>query len=188
MPPCWTLSRGIVLTSPVFVSKDMLRIRVLHGPNLNLLGTREQSIYGTLSLDALDSAIRKLAKELGVKVDLRQSNSEGELVTWIQESRTAFDGIVINPAGYTHTSIAIRDAITAIGLPTVEVHLSNIHQREEFRHRSYIAGVSIGQIAGLGPAGYLLALRGLHDHLTASKRQKQMPASTTPGRSAKRTR
>jgi 3-dehydroquinate dehydratase-2 len=166
----------------------MLRIRVLHGPNLNLLGTREQSIYGTLSLDALDSAITKLAKELAVKVDLRQSNSESELITWIQEARTGYDGIIINPAGYTHTSIAIRDAIVAVGLPTVEVHLSNIHQREEFRHRSYIAGVALGQIAGLGPTGYLLALRGLHDHLAASRRQKKPAALTPSRRTAKGTR
>jgi 3-dehydroquinate dehydratase-2 len=163
----------------------MLRIRVLHGPNLNLLGTREQSIYGTLSLDALDSAIMKLAKELAVEVDLRQSNSEGELVTWIQEARTEYHGIIINPAAYTHTSIAIRDAIAAVGLPTVEVHLSNIHQREEFRHRSYIAGVALGQIAGLGPTGYLLALRGLHDHLIASLREKKPSAPATLRRTAK---
>jgi 3-dehydroquinate dehydratase-2 len=166
----------------------MLRIRVLHGPNLNLLGTREQSIYGALSLDALDAAITKLAKELAVKVDLRQSNSEGEMVTWIQEARTGYDGIIINPAAYTHTSIAIRDAIAAVGLPTVEVHLSNIHQREEFRHRSYIAGVAIGQIAGLGPIGYLLALRGLHDHLTVFRRQKKTAESATSRRTAKGTR
>jgi 3-dehydroquinate dehydratase II len=165
----------------------MLRIRVLHGPNLNLLGTREQSIYGTLSLNALDSAITKLAKELAVMVDLRQSNSESELVTWIQETRTEYDGIIINPAGYTHTSIAIRDAIAAVGLPTIEVHLSNIHQREEFRHRSYIAGVALGQIAGLGPTGYLLALRGLHDHLTASRRQKKTSVLAPSRRTAKRT-
>jgi 3-dehydroquinate dehydratase-2 len=119
-----------------------------------------------------------LAVELAVKVDLRQSNSEGELVTWIQESREEYDGIIINPAAYTHTSIAIRDAIAAVGLPTIEVHLSNIYQREEFRHRSYISGVSIGQISGLGPTGYLLALRGLHDHLTASKRGKRTSAQT----------
>jgi 3-dehydroquinate dehydratase-2 len=150
----------------------MLRIQILHGPNLNLLGTREQSIYGTHSLNELDSAIAKLAEELSVKVDLRQSNSEGELVTWIQEARTGYDGIIINPAAYTHTSIAIRDAIAAVGLPTVEVHLSNIYQREEFRHRSYIAGVAIGQISGLGPTGYLLALRGLRDHLIASRSEK----------------
>ena len=163
----------------------MLRIRVLHGPNLNLLGTREQSIYGTLSLDALDSAITKLAKELAVEVDLRQSNSEGELVTWIQEARTEYHGIIINPAAYTHTSIAIRDAIAAVGLPTVEVHLSNIHQREEFRHQSYIAGVALGQIAGLGPTGYLLALRGLHDHLTTSRREMKTPVPATLRQTAK---
>ena len=175
-------------TYPVCEHKDMLRIRVLHGPNLNLLGTREQSIYGTLSLDALDSTITKLAKELAVKVDLRQSNSESELVTWIQEARTGYDGIIINPAAYTHTSVAIRDAIASVGLPTVEVHLSNIHQREEFRHRSYIAGVAIGQISGLGPTGYLLALRGLHDHLTASRRQKKAAAPATSRQTVKGTR
>ena len=120
-------------------------------------------------------------------VDLRQSNSESELVTWIQETRTGYDGIIINPAGYTHTSIAIRDAIAAVGLPTIEVHLSNINQREEFRHRSYIAGVALGQIAGLGPTGYLLALRGLHDHLTASRRQKKTGVLTPSRRTAKRT-
>jgi 3-dehydroquinate dehydratase-2 len=141
-----------------------------------------------LSLDALDSAIAKLAKELAVKVDLHQSNSEGELVTWIQEARTEYDGIIINPAAYTHTSIAIRDAIAAVGLPTVEVHLSNIHQREEFRHRSYIAGVAIGQISGLGPTGYLLAHRGLRDHLTASRRQKKTAAPATSRQTVKGTR
>lgn len=165
----------------------MLRIRVLHGPNLNLLGTREQSIYGTLSLDAIDTALTKLAKELSVRVDLRQSNSEGELVNWIQEARTSYDGIIINPAAYTHTSIAIRDAIAAVGLPTIEVHLSNIHQREEFRHRSYVAGVVLGQIAGLGPTGYLLALRGLCDHLTASRRLKKTTESARARRAVKGT-
>ena len=167
---------------------DMLRILVVHGPNLNLLGAREQSIYGTLSLEALDSAITKLAKELAVEVNLCQSNSEGELVTWIQQARTRYDGIIINPAGYTHTSVAIRDAIAAVSLPTVEVHLSNIHQREEFRHRSYIAGVALGQIAGLCPTGYLLALRGLHDHLTASRRQEKTSTPAASRRKAKGTR
>jgi 3-dehydroquinate dehydratase II len=166
----------------------MLRIRVLHGPNLNLLGSREQSIYGTLSLDALDTAITKLAEELAVNVDLRQSNNEGELVTWIQEARTGCDGIIINPAAYTHTSIAIRDAIAAVGLPTIEVHLSNIHQREEFRHRSYIAGVALGQISGLGPTGYLLALRGLYDYLTTSRHRKKMSTQATVRRAARGTR
>ena len=166
----------------------MLRIRVLHGPNLNLLGTREQLIYGTISLDAIDSAIMKLAEELVVEVDLRQSNSEGELVNWIQEAGTGYEGIIINPAAYTHTSVAIRDAIAAVGLPTVEVHLSNIYQREEFRHRSYVSGVAIGQISGLGPTGYLLALRGLQDYLTTSKRQKKISAPAPSRRAAKRTR
>ena len=166
----------------------MLRIRVLHGPNLNLLGTREQLIYGTISLDAIDSAIMKLAEELVVEVDLRQSNSEGELVNWIQEAGTGYDGIIINPAAYTHTSVAIRDAIAAVGLPTVEVHLSNIYQREEFRHRSYVSGVAIGQISGLGPTGYLLALRGLQDYLITSKRQKKISAPAPSRRAAKRAR
>ena len=188
MSACWTLSQGIGLTYLVPEETGMLRIRVLHGPNLNLLGTREQSIYGTQSLDDLNLALRTLAKELALKVDLRQSNSEGELVNWIQEARKEYDGIIINPAAYTHTSIAIRDAIAAVGLPTVEVHLSNIHQREEFRHQSYIAGVALGLIAGLGPTGYLLALRGLCDHLTAVKRQKKTSRPVPARRAAKGTK
>jgi 3-dehydroquinate dehydratase II len=164
----------------------MLRILVLHGPNLNLLGTREQSIYGTTSLDTIDASLTKLAEELAVQVDIRQSNNEGELVTWIQETRSGYDGIIINPAAYTHTSVAICDALAAVGLPTVEVHLSNIHQRESFRHQSYVAGVALGQISGLGPTGYLLALRGLHDHLT-TRRSKKSSADPSPRRK-KRTR
>lgn len=146
---------------------------VLHGPNLNLLGTREQAVYGTLSLDRLDAALTKLAEELALAIDIRQSNGEGELVGWIQEARTGYDGIIINPAGYTHTSVAIRDAIAAVGLPTIEVHLSNIHRREPFRHQSYVAGVALGQISGLGQTGYLLALRGLHEFLGATKKPKK---------------
>jgi 3-dehydroquinate dehydratase-2 len=188
MRPCWTLAREVAPMYPACEHIDMLRILVVHGPNLNLLGAREQSIYGTLSLEALNSAITKVAKELAVEVNQRQSNNEGELVTWIQEARTKYDGIIINPAAYTHTSVAIRDAIAAVGLPTVEVHLSNIHQREEFRHRSYIAGVALGQIAGLGPTGYLLALRGLHDHLTTSRRQEKRPTPVPSRRRAKGTR
>ena len=155
----------------------MLRMLVLHGPNLNLLGTREQSIYGTQSLDGIDSALTKLSEELGVEVDIRQSNNEGELVSWIQEARSGYDGIIINPAAYTHTSIAIRDAIAAVGLPTVEVHLSNIHQREPFRQHSHVAGVSLGQISGLGPTGYLLALRGLHEHVVRARKGKKAPSA-----------
>jgi 3-dehydroquinate dehydratase II len=155
----------------------MLRMLVLHGPNLNLLGTREQSIYGTKSLDGIDSALTRLSEELGVKVDIRQSNNEGELVSWIQEARSGYDGIIINPAAYTHTSIAIRDAIAAVGLPTVEVHLSNIHQREPFRQHSHVAGVSLGQISGLGPTGYLLALRGLLEHVVTARKGKKAPSA-----------
>jgi 3-dehydroquinate dehydratase-2 len=164
----------------------MRRILVLHGPNLNLLGTREQSVYGSQSLDSIDSALIKLAQDLGVEVDVRQSNSEGELVNWIQESGTGYQGIIINPAAYTHTSIAIRDALAAVGLPTVEVHLSNIHQREPFRHHSHVAGVALGQISGLGPTGYLLALRGLHDHLSAQKKIKKSSPGSRRQKSASR--
>ncbi len=164
----------------------MRRILVLHGPNLNLLGTREQSIYGSQSLDSIDSAVIKLAQDLAVEVDIRQSNSEGELVSWIQESGTGYQGLIINPAAYTHTSIAIRDAIAAVGLPTVEVHLSNIHQRESFRHHSHVAGVALGQISGLGSTGYLLALRGLHDHLSAPKKLKKHSPGSRRQKSASR--
>jgi len=165
----------------------MLRILVLHGPNLNLLGAREQSVYGPTSLDAIDSSLTKLAEALAVEVDIRQSNNEGELVTWIQEARSGYNGVIINPAAYTHTSVAIRDALAAVALPTVEVHLSNIHQREAFRHQSYVAGVALGQISGLGPNGYLLALRGLHDYLT-SRRQKKSLSPTASSRQRKRPR
>jgi len=145
----------------------MLRVLILHGPNLNLLGSREQSIYGTVTLDAIDASLSKLGDELGVALDIRQSNHEGELVSWIQEARSGYDGIIINPAAYTHTSVAIRDALAAVELPTIEVHLSNIHRREEFRRCSYVSGVALGQICGFGPTGYLLALRGLCEHLSS---------------------
>ena len=164
----------------------MLRILVLHGPNLNLLGTREQSIYGSQSLDSIDAALTKLAEDLAVQVDIRQSNSEGELVNWIQESGSGYQGIIINPAAYTHTSIAIRDAIAAVGLPTVEVHLSNIHQREPFRQHSHVARVALGQISGLGPTGYLLALRGLHEHLSTRRKIKKPSGGSRRQKSASR--
>jgi 3-dehydroquinate dehydratase-2 len=145
----------------------MLRLLVLHGPNLNLLGTREPSVYGHQSLADIDKMIVRRAGELGIEVETKQSNMEGELVTWIQDAVGRFDGIVINPAAYTHTSVAIRDAIAAVALPTVEVHLSNIHRREEFRRHSFIAAVALGQISGFGTAGYLLAMEGLVTHLGA---------------------
>ena len=146
----------------------MLRLLVLHGPNLNLLGTREPSVYGQMSLPDIDKSITRRGGELGIAVQAKQSNIEGELVTWIQNARGHFDGIVINPAAYTHTSIAIRDAIAAVALPTVEVHLSNIYKRETFRQQSYVSGVAVAQVSGFGPSGYLLALRGLCEHVTHS--------------------
>jgi 3-dehydroquinate dehydratase-2 len=135
------------------------KILVLNGPNLNLLGKRQPEIYGRLTLDEINKQIQSLAKELGVEVATRQSNSEGELVNWVQEAPNEFDAIVINPAAYTHSSIALRDAITAAGIPAVEVHISNIYRREEFRHHSYIAGAATGQIAGFGVQSYLHGLR-----------------------------
>jgi 3-dehydroquinate dehydratase II len=135
------------------------KILVLNGPNLNLLGKRQPEIYGKATLADIEKQVRVLAKELGVEVDFRQSNSESELVGWIQEAAGEFGAMVINPAAYTHTSLAMRDAISAVGIPTVEIHLSNIHKREPFRHHSFIAEVAIGQIAGFGSQSYLLGLR-----------------------------
>jgi len=140
-------------------------ILVIHGPNLNLLGTREPEIYGSTTLADIDRMITDLARELGVTVECFQSNSEGEIVDAIQRGRGRVDGILINPAAYTHTSVAIRDAIAAVGIPTVEVHLSNVHAREPFRHQSFIAPVAVGQIAGFGPQSYLLGLRALFSHI-----------------------
>lgn len=142
-----------------------MNILVLHGPNLNLLGTREPTIYGTITLDEVDVSLKNLGKELGVSVECRQSNLEGELITWIQEAKARFEGLVFNPAAYTHTSIALRDAIVSVGIPMVEVHLSNIHRRESFRRRSYLAPVALGQISGFGRQSYLLGLRALVDAL-----------------------
>jgi len=139
----------------------MLHILVLHGPNLNLLGTREPTVYGEATLAEINDMLMELGKELGVSVETRQSNIEGELVTWIQQAPSQFQGLVFNPAAYTHTSIALRDAVTGVGLPMVEVHLSNIHRREGFRRRSYLASVSLGQISGFGPQSYSLGLRAL---------------------------
>ena len=135
------------------------KILVLNGPNLNLLGKRQPEIYGKSTLSDIEKQVRALARELGVEIDFRQSNSEAELVTWIQEAEGKFEALIINPAAYTHTSLAMRDAISAVGIPTVEIHLSNIHKREPFRHHSHIAEVAVGQIAGFGVNSYLLGLR-----------------------------
>ncbi|MGZ8450612.1 MAG: type II 3-dehydroquinate dehydratase [Candidatus Binatia bacterium] len=135
------------------------KILILNGPNLNLLGTRQPDIYGRLTLAQIEKRVRALAKELAVEIDFRQSNNEGELVTWIQQAAGKFVALVINPAAYTHTSLAMRDAISAAGIPTIEIHISNIHKREQFRHHSFIAEVAVGQIAGFGLDSYLLGLR-----------------------------
>jgi len=141
------------------------QILVLNGPNLQLLGTRKPDIYGCRSLADVEDRLRALASELGVAVDCRQSNHEGDLVDWIGSTQGRFSGIIINPGAYTHTSVAIRDAIEAVGLPAVEIHISNVHAREEFRHRSLIAPVCLGQISGMGTHGYELALRGVVAYL-----------------------
>jgi len=136
-------------------------IAVLNGPNLNLLGTREPERYGTATLDDVEALCAEAAEELGLAIDFRQTNGEGELVTWVQECRGRAAGIVINPAGYTTTSIALLDALLAVGLPTIEVHITNVHRREDFRQNSYVSKAATGVIAGLGVEGYALALRAM---------------------------
>ena len=149
------------------MARAPLRILVLHGPNLNLLGQREPEIYGRADLAAIDAALATLAAALDATVDCRPSNHEGQLVDWVQEARDAFDGVLLNAAAYTHTSIALRDAIAAAETPTVEVHLSNVHAREAFRRVSHLAPVCLGVVQGFGPNSYALGLRGLIDYLRA---------------------
>ena len=136
----------------------MKPIYILNGPNLNLLGLREPAIYGHETLEHLEKRCASKAKALGVAVEFKQTNAEGELVNWIQEARVMASGIVINAAAYTHTSVALRDSISAVGIPAIEVHLSNVHAREEFRHKSLISAVCRGQIVGFGPYSYILAI------------------------------
>lgn len=140
------------MSKPVFI---------LNGPNLNLLGKRQPEIYGTTSLDDIERDAGALAAELGLSIDFRQSNHEGELVDWLQQARTDALAVILNAAAFTHSSIAIRDAVLALTIPVIEVHISNIHAREEFRRHSYLADVVSGSIVGLGPNGYLLALRAV---------------------------
>ena len=147
-----------------------LRILVLHGPNLNLLGTREPGHYGNVTLADINQSLIELGDALNIEISTFQSNHEGELVDRIhQAAKEGIDGIVINPAAYTHTSIALRDAMLAISIPFIEVHLSNIHRREEFRHHSMLAAAATGIVAGFGATSYQLALRGLQDHLRQNK-------------------
>jgi 3-dehydroquinate dehydratase-2 len=147
-----------------------MNVLVIHGPNLNLLGKREPDIYGTVTLEEINSRLALLARELGTDVTFFQSNHEGELVQKIQDAMGTCQALVINPGAYTHTSIALRDAIASTGIPAVEVHLSNIYRREEFRHHSYISGVALGQITGFGVESYLLGLRAaVHAVQSANK-------------------
>ncbi len=144
---------------------ETLRVLVVHGPNLNLLGRREPAIYGTTTLPEIEKQLAGRARELGVELRCVQSNHEGELVDRVQEASGWAHGILINPAAFTHTSVALRDALVAAGLPVVEVHLSNVHAREEFRRHSYVSPVAYGVVSGFGPASYRLGLEGLVAHL-----------------------
>lgn len=141
------------------------RVLVLNGPNLNLLGTREPDIYGAETLADVEALCRQTGDAHDLAIDFRQSNHEGELITWIHEARGTADAIVINPAGYSHTSVAIHDALKGVGLPVAEVHISNIHQRESFRHHSFVSAVAFGVICGFGVNGYRMALQALADKL-----------------------
>ena len=135
-----------------------MKVLFLNGPNLNLLGTREPEVYGRTTLAAIETKVRERAKNLGAEVEFRQSNLEGDLIDWIQEAPGKFDVIVINAAGYTHTSVALRDSISAVSVLTIEIHISNVHAREEFRHKSLLAAVCYGQIVGFGVNSYVLAV------------------------------
>ena len=142
-----------------------MKILIIHGPNLNMLGKREPDIYGAKTLEDINSSLSDCATKIGADISFFQSNSEGEIVSAIQDAMSEFDGIVINPGAYTHTSVAIRDAILSCGLPVVEAHISNVYKREDFRQKSYVSGVALGVISGFGVNSYFLGLSGLVEHL-----------------------
>ncbi|HNQ74317.1 MAG TPA: type II 3-dehydroquinate dehydratase [Verrucomicrobiota bacterium] len=148
-----------------------MRILFLNGPNLNMLGSREPGVYGQSTLADIETQVREQARVRQVEAQFRQTNSEGELVGWVQEAGRGFEAVVLNAAAYTHTSVALRDAISAIDIPTIEIHISNVHAREEFRHRSLIAGVCRGQICGFGEYSYTLGLLAAINLIEKSKRR-----------------
>jgi len=148
----------------------MKNIIIINGPNINLLGEREQSQYGSITYDDLKNKCIKYSKDLGVDIEFTQSNIEGEIVTIIQKAKEKFDGLIINAAGFTHTSVAIRDALTIFKKPSIELHISNIYKREEFRHKSMISDVVTGIICGLGSNGYILAINAMHELLKNGNR------------------
>jgi 3-dehydroquinate dehydratase-2 len=168
--------------------QTVMRVLVLHGPNLNLLGSREPQIYGRTSLTAINRLIHAWARRTGTEVAIRQSNSEGELVDWIQHAVSRYDVIVINPAAYTHTSVALRDAIAAVAVPAIEVHLSNTAAREPFRRQSYIAEVAIGQISGFGIDSYLLGLEAARTLGRRKPARSRRPKRTVRSVAARRHR
>lgn len=143
-----------------------MKILLINGANLNMLGSREPEKYGTKTLSDIETEVIAKGKELGVEIDAWQSNIEGEIVDKIQQAKGKYDGILINAGGYTHTSVVIRDAISAVNIPTIEIHMTNVHSREEFRHNSLLSGVCSGIIAGFGDQSYILALEGLYSKLT----------------------
>jgi 3-dehydroquinate dehydratase II len=142
-----------------------VKVSVVHGPNLRLLGRREPEVYGTGTLEEIDDALRALASELGLEIEIFQSNSEGAILDYLEEAAPGVDGFLVNPGGLTHTSVVLRDGLAASARPFVEVHLSNTRAREEFRHHSYLTPIALGVVAGFGRDSYLLGLRGLHAHL-----------------------
>lgn len=146
------------------------KVLILNGPNLNMLGTREPEVYGAATLSGIEDNCRVHAEELDIEIDFRQSNHEGELVTWIQQARGKAHCIIINPAAYTHTSVAIHDALKAVEVPVIELHLSNVHAREAFRHHSYVSPVATGVLCGFGADGYIMALDAAKRLITATQK------------------